>query len=347
MGIDGFHTFLRKKAPQVYKQVHLSAYSGKSIAVDISGLIYKFKILNKEKWLDSFAYLVLALRRNQIHPIFVYDGEAPKEKDSERSKRSAMRKKLADKVFDFRNSLDHYYQTGEVKENLTTEMKVVGGPPSLTGAVVINTGALESRFAKLEAQIVHFQDDEIADLNQLFDLCGIQYMTSPGEAETMCASLALAGKVDAVISNDSDVTAYGVRKFLYDVNWMNESCVELDHTEICEGLGFTPEQFLDFCIMCGNDYNSNIPGVGPVNAHRLIQTHKRIEDLPKNYNTEPLNYVRTRELFHTRYEFEDDVISKTPEDVVAIYNFLKIRNSRIKMETIQRAFQKVEIVFED
>ena len=45
MGIDGFHNFLKKKAPGVYKQVHLSSYQGKAIAVDISGLIYKFKVL--------------------------------------------------------------------------------------------------------------------------------------------------------------------------------------------------------------------------------------------------------------------------------------------------------------
>ena len=121
MGIDGFHNFLKKKAPGVYKQVHLSSYQGKAIAVDISGLIYKFKVLNKERWLDNFAYLIFALRRNQIHPIFVYDGEAPPEKDQEKSKRAQSRKKIIDKVSSFREELDHYYQTGEIKSILQEE----------------------------------------------------------------------------------------------------------------------------------------------------------------------------------------------------------------------------------
>jgi 5'-3' exonuclease len=346
MGIDGFHNFLKKKAPGVYKQVHLSSYQGKAIAVDISGLIYKFKVLNKERWLDNFAYLIFALRRNQIHPIFVYDGEAPPEKDQEKSKRAQSRKKIIDKVSSFREELDHYYQTGEIKSILQEENKKLKNIPSLV-ETKINTGALEKRYIQLESQIVHFQEEELNELNELFDLCGIQYVISPGEAETLCASLALEGKVSAVISNDSDVVAYGVQKFLYDINWMTETCLELDHSEICKALEFTEEQILDFCIMCGNDYNSNLPGIGPVNAYRLIKEHQKIENLPKNIDVTILNFKRSRELFHTHYDFEDEVISKIPESLIKIFNFLTLKNSRIRMEVIEKAFKKIEIVFDD
>lgn len=347
MGINKFHDFLRKKAPHVYRQIHLSEYAGKSIAVDISGLIYKYKILNKDRWFDSFAYLVMALRRNQIHPIFIYDGEAPKEKDEEKTKRASKRQQAADKVFSLREALDKYYQTGEQSDILVSEMKVAGGPPAIGQTVVINPSALEKRYTHLESQIVHFQEDELTALNKLFDMCGVPHMVSPSEAETMCASMALNGKVDAVISNDSDVCAYGVKKFLYDTNALNETCVEIDHDQVCQALELTPDQFLDFCIMCGTDYNDNITGIGPINAYRLIRTHGSIDKLPPSINITVLNHVRTRELFRTRYPYEADIICQTPHDITQIFNFLKLKNSRIKFETLEKAFTRPEIVFED
>lgn len=349
MGIQNFHQFVKKRAPHVYRQIHLSEYAGKKVAVDISGLIYKYKILNKDRWLDSFMYLILSLRRNRVHPIFVFDGEAPKEKDGEKTKRSQQRKQLTDKVFTLRESLDAYYSTGESNTVLQEEMKKVGGAPALGKTVAISTSLLEKRYTQMEAQIVHWGDGELEDLYKMFDLTGVQYITSPTEAETLCASMALEGKVDAVVSNDSDVCAYGVKKFLYEINGMTETCTEIDYDELLKALDLTPSEFLDFCIMCGCDYNDNIPGVGPVNAYKLIKQHHSIDKLPSTYDITILNHVRSRELFSTRHAFEDEVLSREPseQDQIDLYNFLKMRNSRIKFETIQKTYVPLEIVFEE
>jgi flap endonuclease-1 len=350
MGIHNFHQFMKKKAPGVYRQIHLSEYSGKSVAVDISGLIYKYKILNKDRWLDSFLYLVLSLRRNSIHPIFVFDGEAPVEKDGERTRRSEQKKVLADKIYSLRENLDSYYSSGEVSEVLVETMKKVDDkPPPLGKTVSINASALEKKYDQMESQIVHWSEGEIDNLYTMFDLTGVQYITAPTEAETMCASMALEGKVDAVISNDSDVCAYGVKKFLYEINGMNETCVEINYEQILTELKLTKEEFLDFCIMCGCDYNDNIPGVGPVNAYKLIQQYHSIENLPEKYDVSVLNHIRSRELFSARFPYEGDVISIPPTDtdLIQLYNFLKVRNSRVKYETITKAFEPIEITFED
>lgn len=349
MGINSFHNFVKKKAPHVYRQIHMSEYAGKRLAVDISGLIYKYKILNKDKWLDSFMYLILSLRKNRVHPIFVFDGEAPKEKDEEKTKRSQQRKVLSEKVYKLRESLDAYYSSGQSNEVLVEEMKKIGTAPSLGKVIPINTSLLEKRFTQIESQIVHWSDGEIEDLYKMFDLTGVQYITSPTEAETLCASMALSGKVDGVVSNDSDVCAYGVKKFLYEINGMSETCIEIDHDELLKALDLSKEEFLDFCIMCGCDYNDNIPGVGPINAYKLIKQYHSIDNLPENYNTKILNHIRSRELFSIRHDFEDDVLSRepTPNDLIELYNFLKLRNSRVKYETIEKAFKPVEIIFED
>lgn len=354
MGIQNFHSFVKKHAPHVYRQIHLSEYAGKRVAVDISGLIYKYKILNKGKWLDSFVYLVLSLRRNRVHPIFVFDGQAPAEKDEEKTRRSAQRKVLSEKVFSLRESLDQYYSSGEVNSVLVETMKKIGedGPPSLlssSGSRGINTSLLEKKFDKMESQIVHWGEGEMEDLHTLFDLMGVQYLTAPTEAESMCASMALDGKVEAVVSNDSDVCAYGVQKFLYEINGMNETCIEIDYNELLTGLNLTSDQFLDFCIMCGCDYNDNIPGIGPMNSYKLIKQFNRIENLPEKYDVSILRYARSREIFKTRFSYEDEVLSQqpSPSALIELTNFLKLRNSRVKYEMIMKAFEPVEIIFEE
>ncbi len=51
----------------------------------------------------------------------------------------------------------------------------------------------------------------------------------------------------------------------------------------------THEEFVDFCILCGTDFNHNIEKIGAVRAYDLIKKHKSIKNLPTVYNKIPLN----------------------------------------------------------
>lgn len=351
MGIQNFHQFMKKKAPNVYKTVSFSNYTGQPIAVDVSGLIFKFKVLNPSKWLDSFSYLILAFRRNKIHPIFVFDGCAPVDKDDEKSRRNQQRQNAVEKLYNLRESLDNYYSTGEASEILIETMNKLNtnAPPSLTQNVKINSNLIEQKYEQLESQIVKMSHQDMEDLRNLFNLFGVQYTTSQGEAETLCASLAIDGKVAGVVTNDSDICAYGVKKFLYEVNGMNETFTEIDYDEILKTLELTSSEFLDFCIMCGCDYNKNIPKVGPVGAYNLIKQYKSIDNISNLYDISILNHTRARELFTQKFDFEDDIISKVLcyNEIVQLYNFLTLKNSRIKLKTIEDAFKEVEIILQE
>jgi len=61
----------------------------------------------------------------------------------------------------------------------------------------------------------------------------------------------------------------------------------------------TSDEFLDFCIMCGTDYNDNIPGVGPVKAYALIKEYGSIEHIGRQTSLDIsiLNHIKSRELF--------------------------------------------------
>ena len=43
-------------------------------------------------------------------------------------------------------------------------------------------------------------------------------------------------------------------------------------SSILEELDLTYEQYIDFCILCGCDYTSKVPGIGPVKALKMIKS---------------------------------------------------------------------------
>ena len=57
------------------------------------------------------------------------------------------------------------------------------------------------------------------------------------------------------------------------------------------------ESFVDFCILCGCDYTSTIPKIGPVNALKLIKKYHSIENFENIIIPEEFNYQLARTLF--------------------------------------------------
>ncbi len=90
------------------------------------------------------------------------------------------------------------------------------------------------------------------------------------------AFLATTGAVAAVITEDSDLVAYGVpRVFLkMDVKTGHGCEVAAASLPRCRELplaGLTAEQFLQLCVLSGCDYAASLPGVGPRRAAALLR----------------------------------------------------------------------------
>ena len=51
MGINNFANFITEKFPDVFKQVHISEFTGLKCAVDIASYLYKWKLRSPDKWL--------------------------------------------------------------------------------------------------------------------------------------------------------------------------------------------------------------------------------------------------------------------------------------------------------
>ena len=65
---------------------------------------------------------------------------------------------------------------------------------------------------------------------------GIPYYVSSSEGVTMCAQLQLNDKVDGVLSEDTDILAYGTGVFITKINTSADTVVEIRVENILKAL---------------------------------------------------------------------------------------------------------------
>jgi 5'-3' exonuclease len=307
MGIQGLNMYLKDKFPSVHKEVSLQDFQYKKVAIDTSLYMFKFKtVFGEEGWLKAFINLVCCLRKNEIHCIFIYDTAAPVEKTAERNERKEKREKLAQDALELEEDIGKYEVDNVLSERCQKILQKVEKtrpiPKLLLGGnssnKLFNLAILREELEKKKKQAIQIKPQDYDLTRTLFEIMDIPFLFAPGEAECFCSHLCLSGLVDAVLSEDSDVMAYGAPVFLSKINTSSETVVEVNYQDLLLTTDMTKQQFRDFCIMCGTDYNKNIPKVGPVMSFKLIKEFDTIDKLPKEkYDISILNHKRVREIF--------------------------------------------------
>lgn len=353
MGIKNLHQFLRKKCPEAYQEIHLSQLAYKKVAIDVSLFLFKYKSAVGERWIQSFINLILCLRRNHVHCYFVFDGPSPIEKAQEKQKRKDSKKKIDDRANELEFAIDKYHQDGEIMPILLETMKRRKSPAKvkkLLGAKrekSIDIKWLEKYLDRIRGQVVKMTSQDIENAKQLFDMLSVPYVTSLSEAETLCAHLSRDDKVFAALSEDTDLLPSGCKMFLHKLNTRNDTCMLLNIDDILTSLEITFQQFQDFCILCGTDYNSNLPKIGPVGAFKLITSHGTLDDFPQEINKSSLNYVRVREIFSSYPSELPNVEFCGLPDLQNLQPFLFKINCPNAFGEIKRTFTPSELTFVD
>jgi flap endonuclease-1 len=112
--------------------------------------------------------------------------------------------------------------------------------------------------------------------------------------------LAIEGKVEAVYSTDTDCLVYGCPYLITEFDKENREnlflCV-ISLQKTLENLDISFRTFVDLCIMCGCDFNQNIPKIGPKRSYDLMKEYESIDSLPEQYDIEILEHVKCREIF--------------------------------------------------
>ena len=351
MGIKNLHQFLKKKCPEIYKTIHLSSLAYKKVAIDVSLFIFKYKAAVGDRWIHAFINLILSLRRNNVHCYFIYDGPSPKEKENEQQRRRSSKDKIKDRANDIEFALDVYNKSGEIMDILKDTMKRRKSPKKVKRLLRkkdndgIDVRWLEEYLERIQGQVVKMTKQDIEVSQQLFDILGIPYTTSLCEAETLCAHLSKNSKVYAALSEDTDLLACECSVFLHKINTREDTCQVLHFKDVIKALEFTSQEFQDFCIMCGTDYNSNLPKIGPVGAYKLIKQYGTLDNFPKELDITSLIHARVRELFSTYpSELPETTFCSTPQ-WENLSTFLFEHNCHSSMASIQTVMNPVEIVF--
>lgn len=354
MGIQSLNKLLRNHCVEVFEEIHISEYAYKKLAIDISLYLCKFKTVCGNRWLSAFLNLVSCLRKNEIHCVFIYDNGAPPEKGAERAERAAQREKNEIKVYKLEDALNKYHLTGEIDECLIEldKKEKNKAPQRLLQKqnTSINMNFIEAKIEKMRDYILDISSDDFLLTKKLFDILNVPYYDAPLEAETMCADLCKRGIVDGVLSEDTDVLAYSAPIFLTKINTSNETCVRISHAKMLEALNLKDREFLDLCIMCGTDYNKNIPNVGPETAYKYITKYKTIEGVEEaiKLDISILKHTTSRKLF---LEYERSPITSIPycgiPDFEKLKEFIFKHNLNLNIDNLQKNFFPNIIILEE
>jgi 5'-3' exonuclease len=206
--------------------------------------------------------------------------------------------------------MDEYIKSGTKTQNLENIMEIyysqLYSPTKLLhlnkdkNNIEIDIDIIKCKIEKMKRYIFSITPADYELTKILLTTMSIPWVVAPMEAETLCSDLCIKNKVDAVLSEDSDVFAYGNPVTIIYMNIFDETCIIIKYTDILRSLELSNDSFLDFCIMCGSDYNMNIPKIGIERSYSYITQYKSIENFEKyteiDISNLKLNIVRNYNL---------------------------------------------------
>lgn len=286
MGIKNLNTFITKYANEGIKDINISSLNGYKIAIDTSIFLYKFMYSNK--FIDSFIQQIYHFQTFNIIPIYIFDGQPPKEKQNILEARKENKLKTEEKITELELKLNNINDVEEKKK-------------------------IKKNLLFLKKRCINITREDIMNLKNVFDILGINYIQANCEADLICCELFKTGNVNACLSNDMDFLASGAGVLLRNYNLSN-NLQKYDLNIILEKLNFTYDIFVDFCILCGCDYTCKIPRMGSERAYEAIKKFNTIENVITNigskYNVpHNFNYIKARELLKNNGENNKDIIN--------------------------------------
>ena len=309
MGIKNLRVILNQNCKNAINIRKLNVYSGMKIAIDLSIFLYKY-LYNNNDHIEGLTRLILRLLKNQITPLFVFDGTPPEEKNITLLERKEKKEILNIKKTIYEYSINADKSNIDIfKENINNIIVSKNNnfrfdDTEIKELYEKSKEELEYECEKIKRKIIYVTNYHIESSKKLFDLFGIPYIHENCEAESLMSLLSRNNIVQACITEDMDSLPCGttllLRNFSADKSFVEEYCLN----GILSNLEITLDEFIDVCILCGCDYTEKINLLGPVSALSIIKKYKNIEAFLKEntkYNIPEHfieNYQRARYLFN-------------------------------------------------
>jgi flap endonuclease-1 len=244
------------------REIEFNTLAGKKVAIDAMNSLYQFLSIIRQpdgtplmdsegritSHLSGLFYRNVNLIEYGIKPIYVFDGQPPKLKESVMEERTEIR--------------------------ITAQQK---------WKEALAEGRLED--ARVYAQqSSRFTEEMLEDSKRLLGYMGIPVVQAPSEGEAQAAYMAAKGDAWATGSQDFDsllfgsprlarnLTISGKRKIPRKKAYIEIKPEVISLDETLRELEITREQLVDLAILVGTDYNpKGIEGIGPKKAYSLIK----------------------------------------------------------------------------
>lgn len=257
------------------KEIDLSEYRGETVAIDAHHWLYRY-ITSLVRYQDESVYttedgtevanLVALLRglptvlREDITPIFVFDGQPHEMKADEIESRR------------------------DAKEEAAAKMKAAA-----------DEGDVEA-MRRYKAQTQSLTETVHETTRAMLSKLGIPYVEADGPGEAYAAKLVEKGYASAALTDDYDALLFGSPETVrqYSGKGPAEQMVlspTLQEHEV------THEQLVDIALLCGTDYNDGVSGIGPKRGLKYVREHGEAEAVLEERGESITHLDQLRELF--------------------------------------------------
>ena len=205
-------------------RVNLRVLSNKTVVIDASIYMYKFKEGNLYKNMYDFIQL---FKKYEIDPIFIFDGIPPPEKNSILLKRKQQKEQARIQFDNLKKSLVY----GNDTDKIILEME------------------------NLKKKFIYIKNSEIVVIKQIMTKCNIKYRTALGEADVLCSQMVNTNKAYACMSEDTDLFMYGCKRI---IKYLERDTIMLYNlTNILDELKLSITEFRKICVLSGTEHNLN------------------------------------------------------------------------------------------
>jgi hypothetical protein len=260
MGIRCLNRFIQNRCVNGSFRVHLKEFTGKRIAVDTS--IYMYKYSGEGALLENMYLMGSVFRHYNIHAVFVFDGPPPPQK-TDLIELRRKKKEDAKKQYDTLAKI-----VKEKKEEVANKTS--------TEVTTTEIDDITETMRELKKQFVRLRDCDISSVKELLVSFGFAIIDAEGEADALCANLSLKKRVDACLSDDTDMFVYGCPVVLRNISLLNHSVISYNTSEILKSLSLTQQEFKMMCVVCGTDYSNIHSSHSPDSVYRQLLKYKAL-----------------------------------------------------------------------
>ncbi|KAK9925779.1 hypothetical protein M0R45_023044 [Rubus argutus] len=258
----GIKDLLRFMKPYI-QIIHIKKYAGKRVGIDAYSWLHKGAYScsmelcldsnseRKLKYIDYFMHRIHMLRHHKITPVVVFDGGNVPCKAATGDERHRRRKKFHDLAME-------KVKEGDVRAATELFQRAVSVTPSMAHELI---------------KVLRSEN--------------VEFVVAPYEADAQLAYLASLeaekGGIAAVITEDSDLVAYGCQAIIFKMDqYGNGDEILLDN--VFNQVDRTPsfqnydlELFTGMCVLAGCDFLPSVPGIGIGKAYALVSKYQNLD----------------------------------------------------------------------